>query len=222
LDGAARAAQARDYAALLPASRSPGRELLAGALGASPPRISGGASLEPGADAPADAPAADSRQYGGAAVDAPLPKDIRQRALDEARERGFDYVVAGSIAMVRTEVSPTVTMAGAERATVRAELNSAFQLIYVKKGNVTKAGAADGRDALSVTMRSGRHLDDYQLVSALDKALRRAVNAAALRTAGVLAGRDLGVVSSELELEEERVYYQDSPGKRLRPEKPEK
>jgi hypothetical protein len=144
------------------------------------------------------------------------PASLRLGALEAARERGFDYLVAGSIALERTELTPAVKVLGVDRSTARAEVDCAFQLIYVENGKITKAGTVSGRDARSVSLRDDRQNDAY-LTGVMDKVLQESVNIAALRVAETLTGKDLSTVNSDFEVEEERAYYQDSPGKRLKP-----
>ncbi len=230
MDADTRAASA--YASLMPASRSVGKGLLSGGgnIGiALPPDQAASTFFEEVTDWNTQVvPPRDMQQYGGqkqiaedkaeAVSTTPmLPLDIRAKAMEEAKKRGFDYIIAGTISMVRTEVSPTVRVKDAERATVRAELNCAYQLIYVKKGNVTKAGAAQGRDAKTVRVQNGS-LDDYHVVNALDKVLHQAVYNVSVKAGETLTDKKLAVVNTEAEVDEERSYYQDSPGKRLRPE----
>ncbi|MDR2050710.1 MAG: hypothetical protein LBQ63_02940 [Deltaproteobacteria bacterium] len=142
--------------------------------------------------------------------------DMRLNALEAARKRDFDYLVAGSIALERVELAPAVKVLGVDRSTAGAEVDCTFQLISVEDGSVTRSGAVSGRDSRSVSLRDERRNDEY-LAGVMDKVLQESVNLAALRVAEALTGRRLGAVSSDFEVEEERAYYQDSPGKRLKP-----
>lgn len=177
-------------------------------------------------------PPRDSRQFGtpmpytavGDTDYKPVPASVepklfeqRQKILEEARIRGYDYVLSGTIALVRTEVSPTVEIAGSERATLRSELNCAYQLLSTKDGRVGKAGAARGRDAKMVVVKEGS-LNSYHLYSALDKVMAQAMFYTAKRVAEHLADKKLDDSLFKDELEDESTYYQDSPGKRLRPD----
>lgn len=175
-------------------------------------------------------PPRDTRQFGapmaytavGDTEYAPVPAETqpkqfeqRQIILEEAKIRGYDYVLSGDIALVRTEVSPTVRIAGTERATLRAELNCAFQLLDVNDGKVGRAGAARGRDAKMVVVKESS-LNSYHFYSALDKVMHEATFYTAKRVAEQLADKKLDDSLFKDELEDEATYYQDSPGKRLR------
>lgn len=175
-------------------------------------------------------PPRDSRQFGspmgfmavGDTDYTPVEPDAepkiyeqRQKILEEAKIRGYDYVLSGTIALVRTEVSPTVEIAGSERATLRSELNCAFQLLSVKNGRVGKAGAARGRDAKMVVVKEGS-LNSYHLYSALDKVMHQSIFYTAKRVAENLADKKLDDALFRDEVEDDASYYQDSPGKRLR------
>lgn len=133
---------------------------------------------------------------------------------------GFDYVVDGSIAEARVHISPAVTIGGAARGAVRAELSCAFQLIHVKSGNITKAGAAKGREDLALTLESWppqSAADEARLAQTQHAALLTSARKAALKVGAALSGKSLeeqAAVDNEQEIEEERSYYQDSPGKR--------
>lgn len=139
----------------------------------------------------------------------------RDRIISEARENGYDYVVGGTIALVRTDVSPSIHVAGAERATIRTELNCSFQVIDAQDGKVVRAGAAKGRDAKMIMVKDDR-LNTYHLQSALDKVMDQAIFYAAKKIAEEASGRNLDSVITKNLLEDEDAYYKDTPGKRLR------
>jgi hypothetical protein len=220
-DTATRLALAEGYAALLPASGSPGRALLSGFAPQPAVAVQSGPVFfeEITADNSILVPPENRRQYG---VEQPSPSsglslDLRDRAMELAAQRNFDYLVVGTVSMVRTEVSPPTKIGNVERASVRAEIHCAFQLLQVDNGNVVKAGAVSGFDAKTVAVGNNLNLNDYHLVSALDKVLQKAVHTAALKAAETLTGKRLDQLNTDLEVDEERTYYQDSPGKRLNP-----
>lgn len=224
-------AQPASYASLLPTAYGPGGGglPLPGKMSASDAAAT---SFEEVTDWDAVVvPPRDTRQFGSMAYTAvgdveytPVPVETRPKAFErreqilaEAKAHGYDYVLAGTIALVRTEVSPSVEIAGTERATIRAEINAAFQLLDVNDGKVGKSGSSSGRDAKMVVVKDGR-LNSYHLYSALDKVMQEAVFYTAKRTAERLSDKKLDDSMLRDELEDEASYYQDTPGKRLRTE----
>lgn len=140
----------------------------------------------------------------------------RQKVLEEAKLRGYDYVLSGTIALVRTDVSPSIKIAGSERATIRSELNCSFQLLAVKDGGVGKAGSARGRDAKMIVVKDGA-LNSYHVYGALDKVMHQAIFQAAKHVAETLTDMSLTDLILKDEVQEEYEYYHDTPGKQLRP-----
>lgn len=177
-------------------------------------------------------PPRDTRQFGEAmpseaiedAEAIPQPQEIaaqnaylgeRETMLNEAKKRGYDYVLTGTIALVRTEASPTIYISGSERATLRSELNCSFQLVSTEDGTVGRAGSARGRDAKMVVVKENK-LNSYHLYSAFDKVMQQAIFNASRSIGEELVGKSLGDVLFRDEISNESSYYQDSPGKRLR------
>lgn len=154
----------------------------------------------------AEAPAEAEPQFGAA----------HQRLLADAKAQGYDYIVTGTIALVRTDVSPTVHIAGADRATVRCEINTTFQLISTETGKVRQNGAARGRDARLIKV-TGEKLNSYHVYGALDKIVHESVRNATKGMAEKLSDKDLSALLANEEMEDEASFYQDTPGKRLKP-----
>ena len=225
-EGAPRTPVAGDYAALLPPSRPAGG---LGRLAAVPIQEDGSVIIEdfPERSVPVVAPPdpGDTRQYGRDAwmmeerSFQPAPAS-REELLAMAEEKGFGHVLTGTIALVRTELSPGVYMGGKNRATAQAELGCAFQLLKSGEGVADKLWAASGRDIKSVILPDGG-LDDYQAAQVLDKVMRQAVRLFSMQAAEFLTGKPMGQIANDMDAEEERAYYQDSPGKRLRPARSE-
>lgn len=226
-------AQPASYASLLPTSYGPG----GGGLPL-PGKMSAADEAATSFEEVTDwdtvvVPPRDTRQFGtpmmgymavGDTEYVPVPADVqpqqfeqRDKILKAAKEHGYDYVLAGTIALVRTDVSPTVEIAGTERATLRSEINCAFQLLDVNSGNIGKHGASRGRDAKMVVVKDSK-LNSYHLYSALDKVMQQATFYTAKRVAEQLTEKRLDDSLFRDEREDEANYYQDSPGKRLRTE----
>ncbi|MCL1888912.1 MAG: hypothetical protein FWF99_00205 [Desulfovibrionaceae bacterium] len=219
-EGAPRVPVAGDYAALLPPSRPAGN---LGSLAAVPIQEDGSVIIEdlPERSVPIVAPRdpGDTRQYGRDAwMEEKFFQPVaatREELLDIAKEKGFGHVLTGTIALVRTELSPGVYIGGKNRGTAQAELGCAFQLLRSGDGVADKLWAASGRDIKSVILPGGG-LDDYQAAQVLDKVMRQAVRLFSMQAAEFLTGKPMGQMANDMDAEEERIYYQDSPGKRLR------
>lgn len=233
-----RIAEANSYAALMPGGFSIGQGLLPGQNqpAAQSAQSSGPAiSFEEVEDWNAQVvPPRNVRQYGepiqAVAIDdtnmsvvsddyveaEPQFGAERRKLLAEAKAQGYDYIVTGTIALVRTDVSPTVHIAGADRATVRCEINTAFQLISTETGKVRQNGAARGRDARLIKV-TGEKLNSYHVYGALDKITHESVRNVAQSMAEKLSDKGLATLLANEEMEDEASFYQDTPGKRLKP-----
>lgn len=223
--------QSASYASLLPASYGPGGGALPAPGKMDEAQMAATSFIEVSDWDTQLVPVRDVREFGTAAAPTPVGDTDyeplkaadaqpsfygqRERIMEEAKARGYDYVLAGTIALVRTEVSPTIKIAGTERASIRSELNVAFQLLNVNNGSIGKSGAARGRDAKMIVVKESG-LNSYHLYSALDKVMHQANFYTAKRIAEYLAERSLDDILSRDEINDEASYYQDSPGKRLR------
>lgn len=241
IDGMAeRVADARAYASLMPGGYSIGQGLLPGRKPVEQPAqavpsaqaLGPATSFEEIEDWDAQVvPPRNIREFGNPAVgvaiddtdlslqpvaEEPKLRASRQKLLEEARTQGYDYVVVGTISHIRTDISPTIFIGGAERATVRCEINIAAQLISTETGKVRQLGAARGRDGKMIVVREGE-LNGYHVYGALDKIVHESVKVATKRIAEQLANRSLDEYLTNEELANEADYYQDSPGKRLKP-----
>ena len=144
--------------------------------------------------------------------------EVDQSMLRVALESDYDYVMTGNIVFMHTEVTPAGRADGAPASTVRCELSITYSLLEAGSGKVIASGVATGRAEKRISLGSG--YEEKPLISnSIRLVMNRAMQASARQSVSRLLNREQsGQVDSDdgHSSDADNVYYQDSPGKRLR------
>lgn len=150
-----------------------------------------------------------------------LGNEVIAQAMEEsgitgkAAEAGFDYVLTGSVSFIQAELKPAVYAGNREVTSVRTVFSCSYRLLSTADGRVAAFGSASGRSGKVLNL-SQAHFGEEQINNSVSVVLNQSIQAASLRLAQnlTLPGAATGKVEDELS---DQDYYQDSPGKRLKP-----
>lgn len=140
-----------------------------------------------------------------------------QAVQNHVAEGGYNYILSGTITHIETKLGGPARLGGADRITVRIDFGSTYQLFTADGGKVTSAGAIEANDAKMYTIRGA--VNNSTLTYPVERVLRNALTAAAEKIMCDVTGIDPAEFSADKAIEEERSYYQDSPGKMLKPKR---
>ncbi|MDR1126113.1 MAG: hypothetical protein LBM64_08690 [Deltaproteobacteria bacterium] len=136
--------------------------------------------------------------------------------LQKAAQAGFDYILTGSVSFIQAELKPAVYAGNREVTSVRTAFSCSYRLLGTGDGKVAAFGSASGRSGKVVNLSQGNYGEE-QINNSVSVVLNQSIQAAALRLASNLtAPGTSGKADEDLSDQE---YYQDSPGKRLKPAK---
>jgi hypothetical protein len=191
-------------------------------------------SLKPGVPASGESPpppAASSEPVGTVTPDevqaapdaAPSAPAAELTLLEQAKAGRYDYVLTGSIVFLQAEVKPAIQAGNRKMTSIRAQVSCSFRLTATDGSSRSFSGMSAGEDARSI-INEGAERNTPLLVSGTSQVINRAIIAAAQNTARKLAAPESGDGTASGgspygagDVQPEREYYQDSPGKKLRP-----
>jgi hypothetical protein len=146
--------------------------------------------------------------------------------LELAKAGGYDYVLTASIVFLQAELKPAIQAGDRKMSSIRARVGCSFRLTATDGSSRSFSGMSAGEAAKSIiaestakNMLAGDGDDAYQVID-------RAVIAAAQNTARKLAAPESGDYDAAKgggspygsgDVQTDSEYYQDSPGKRLKP-----
>ncbi|MDR1243047.1 MAG: hypothetical protein LBM00_09760 [Deltaproteobacteria bacterium] len=146
--------------------------------------------------------------------------------MELAKAGGYDYVLTASIVFLQAELKPAIQAGDRKMSSVRAQVRCSFRLTATDGSSRSFSGMSAGEAAKSIiaesaakNMLDGDGDDAYQVIN-------RAVIAAAQNTARKLADPESGDYDAAKsggspygsgDVQTDSEYYQDSPGKRLKP-----
>lgn len=154
---------------------------------------------------------------------AELGNQVIAQALGEsgitqkAARAGFDYILTGSVSFIQADLKPAVYAGKREVTSLRTAFSCSYRLLDTRDGKVAAFGSASGRSGKVLTLNQDTHSEE-QINNSVSVVLNQSIQAAALRLADDLAapgGADRGENPASEPADHD--YYQDSPGKRLKP-----
>lgn len=161
----------------------------------------------PAPDAPL--PAAEENEPGEAAENEKAPRETPPAALPASPHTGAPtHILEGNVTLFRETLGAPSRIAGSIRIRAESQVHCAYTIRDAATGKVLIADVSSG-SAARITGES----PDYDAV--LKRLSARAMTTAAETIAAHLSGRD----RPEDGAPHDRNYYQDSPGKRLKPQK---
>ena len=160
---------------------------------------------------------------GAGLEDHELGNEVIAQVMEEsgitgkAAEAGFDYVLTGSVSFIQAELKPAVYAGNREVTSLRTVFSCSYRLLSTADGKVAAYGSASGRSGKVLNLSQG-NFGEEQINNSVSVVLNQSIQAAALRLAQnlTLPGASTGSVEDRVS---DQDYYQDSPGKRLKPAK---
>ena len=217
-----------DFAGELTAGDLAGREyaddhvVSSGTVLLSPPSESqNGSGAAPTALGAEDAPPA---QAAGANGEVPgeggqpdtRAESDRAKALKMAAEKGYDYVLAGNVIFLHSEVKPIQNAGKRSATTVRGEFASTYRLLEPEEGGIVASGAITGKAGKYVSLGNGVY-NDSTINNAVSRVLNQTMSATARNMTAKMMNPEARFYNGVLDsMESDEEYYRDSPGKMRR------